>query len=330
MQIFSEIYGAYFRTAERLLSLGHITDRDIRRIIGEEAFRDSMLFLPPKLRPDGEGSWGLLQAHPEGGYVPVTKHTPPGFVTHLQLSWLKSKLSDPRMQLFLAPEVLRELEKALADVPALYPQNAFRCFDVFRDGDPYDLPLYQAHFREMLAAVHTKEILSIRFRSGKGAAVHGFFIVLRLEYSRKNDKFRALCCRVANDGTRTGTGMLNIGRIHSIERTGRFGTEPIELEECLQSRRCTEPVVVKVKPERNGVERFMMEFASFQKETERDPETGICKVRLWYDVQDETELLIRLLGFGPVVEILGPMPFRRQAAERVARQYALLTQGRDA
>ncbi len=330
MQIFSEIYGAYFRTAERLLSLGRITDKDISRIIGEEAFRDSMLFLPPKLRPGSGEDWGLLQAHPEGGYAPVTKHTPPGFVTKLQLAWLKSKLSDPRMQLFLEPEAIRAMEEALADVPALYPSDAFRCFDVFRDGDPYDLPLYQKHFRTMLAAVHTKEILDIRFRNGKGAAGHGYFTVLRLEYSRKNDKFRALCCRISHDGRHTGTGMLNIGRLQSIRPTGRFCEEPVSLEACLQNRRCTEPVTVIVKPERNGTERFMMEFASFQKETERDPETGICMVKLWYDVQDETELLIRLLGFGPVVEILGPATFRRQAAERVARQYALLTQGRGA
>ena len=47
-------------------------------------------------------------------------------------------------------------------------------------------------------------------------------------------------------------------------------------------------------------------------------------MQLWYDKQDETELLIQLLSFGPVLEILGPPAFRAQAAERVARQYALL------
>ena len=68
----------------------------------------------------------------------------------------------------------------------------------------------------------------------------------------------------------------------------------------------------------------MAEFASYEKRTERDLETGKCTVSLWYDKQDETELLIRLLGFGPVLEIMGPPDFRKQAAQRVKKQAELL------
>ena len=47
-------------------------------------------------------------------------------------------------------------------------------------------------------------------------------------------------------------------------------------------------------------------------------------VQLWYDPKDETELLIQLLGFGPVLEILGSPHIRRQAAKSVAMRYELL------
>jgi hypothetical protein len=46
MELFSEIYGAYFRTAERILSKGRLTPKEVQQLIQEEAFRDSMLFLP--------------------------------------------------------------------------------------------------------------------------------------------------------------------------------------------------------------------------------------------------------------------------------------------
>ena len=82
--------------------------------------------------------------------------------------------------------------------------------------------------------------------------------------------------------------------------------------------------MIRVTTERNAVERFFMEFASYEKRAERDLETGNCTVKLWYDKQDETELLIRLLSFGPVIEILGPADFRRQAAERVKRQWEMI------
>ena len=47
-------------------------------------------------------------------------------------------------------------------------------------------------------------------------------------------------------------------------------------------------------------------------------------MQIRYDKQDETELLIQLLSFGPVLEILGPPDFRAQAAARVRMQYELL------
>ncbi|WP_028520894.1 WYL domain-containing protein [Ruminococcus flavefaciens] len=76
--------------------------------------------------------------------------------------------------------------------------------------------------------------------------------------------------------------------------------------------------------ERNGVERFMLEFAPYEKHTVRDLETGQYTVELWYDEQDETEVLIMLLSFVPVIEILGPEKLREQAKERLTRQYELL------
>ena len=89
-------------------------------------------------------------------------------------------------------------------------------------------------------------------------------------------------------------------------------------------------MTVRVTTERNAVERFLMEFASYEKHTERDVETGTLTVQLYYDKQDETELLIQLLSFGPVLEILGPPDFRAQAADRVLRQYEMLGLSKEA
>ena len=68
----------------------------------------------------------------------------------------------------------------------------------------------------------------------------------------------------------------------------------------------------------------MTEFASYEKHAVCDPETGEYTAELIYDTIDETELLIRLLSFGPVIEIIGPKELREEAAKRVKRQYDLL------
>ena len=123
------------------------------------------------------------------------------------------------------------------------------------------------------------------------------------------------------NGIPSGSGIINIGRIESVENTGTVYGKRIDMNEYFFNRRCEEPVTVCVTPQRNGVERFLTEFSSYEKTTAPDPRTGGCIVRIWYDKYDETELLVQLLGFGPVIEIVSPPRFRKLVAERVKKQY---------
>lgn len=323
MELFSEIYGAYFDTVREILRRETIADTEVQRIIGERAFRDSMLFLPQKFRPESEESWGFLERRTDGMLSRITKYPPPAFMTILQKRWLKSILSDPKIRLFLEESTLHRLEERLADIEPLYPKDVFRFFDVFTDGDPYRNPHYREMFRQLLEAVSSKEVLRIEFVTGKRRRMSGTFLPIRMEYSRKNDKFRLLCHRIGKKGI-AESGIINVGRIMQIHRTGRYLPDTGEMAEFFAKRRCDVPVQIRVSSERNGIERVLMEFASFEKRTLRDEKSDTCMIWIWYDPQDETELLIRLLGFGPAVEILGPPAFRRQAAHRVQTQYRLL------
>lgn len=327
MTFFSEIYGAYFRAVSRILSQGACTDKELQQMVSEEAFGESWLALEPHLKPEKPESWGLLRRLPDGRIGRVTKHAPPGFLTMLQKRWLKTKLSDPRMRLFLSEEAFAALSEELYDVEPLFRPEMLYYYDRFSDGDRYDSEVYRGHFRRILQGLHDHEVLHIRFVNGKNVQCSGWFLPLRLEYSQKNDKFRLFCCHLFRNGS-TDYGIINLGRIMYVQGTGRTEDPARYLRKWERRRRCPVPVLLEVSGERNGIERFMTEFASYEKHTERDPETGRCRVQLWYDRQDETEVLIRLLGFGPVLEILGPPAFRRQAAERVRRQYALL-QGKE-
>lgn len=68
----------------------------------------------------------------------------------------------------------------------------------------------------------------------------------------------------------------------------------------------------------------MLEFAELEKESVFDENSGECMVSIKYDEQNENEIIIRLLAFGPVVEVLSPYDFRRKIKERVDRQLALM------
>ncbi|MBR7039436.1 MAG: hypothetical protein IKI21_09335 [Oscillospiraceae bacterium] len=56
MQIFSEIYGAYYRIVSRLAEMGRVTDRDVQRVIEAEGSRETVLFLPQRILPQKDGS----------------------------------------------------------------------------------------------------------------------------------------------------------------------------------------------------------------------------------------------------------------------------------
>jgi len=324
MNIFSEIYGTYFRIAARLLENEVTDEKTVSETVRREGFRDSVLFLPRKLIPNGE-DWGLFSRTPDGDLKRITKNAPVKTLTKLQKMWLKSKLSDPRIRLFMDDETLSALEKRLADTPPLYRREQFRITDRFTDSDDFFNEQYIKNFRTALEAVKHRKIVYIEFVSGHGNRVNGKFVLLKMEYSPKNGKFRAYCYLLRNDRVKS-SGIINIGRITNIADTGRIFRTPVSIDDYFSSRKCSSPAVIRVTTARNGVERFMLEFASYEKHTVRDLETGEYTVELWYDRQDETELLIRLLSFGPVIEILAPQHLRRQAKQRIKRQAELLQQ----
>ena len=330
MNIFSEIYGAYFLTAEKILSHDTITEKEINTIIEKNAFSDSMLFIPEKIFPQKSGTssygnspWGLLKRNPDGSFSSVLTGKPPKTLTKLQKRWLKSKLADPKFRLFMDDETLDELSEFLENVKPLYDSGHFRFFDVFTDGDDFTDERYRSCFRKILSAVNKCEIIRISGESRRGARMNGCFLPIKIEYSGKNNKFRVYCLTMQNDFV-VGKSIFNIGRITEIRMTGQLYKGEINHESYFSSRRCSAPVTLEISNERNGLERFMMEFASYEKRCELDLNTGKCKAELWYDIQDETELLIQLIGFGPVLKINGPPEFRSKVAERVRKQYALI------
>ena len=319
MNIFSEIYGTYFRITAKLLEKELTDEKTVREIVMREGFKDTLLFLPQKLIPGSE-STGLFKRTEDGKLQRITKNTPVKLLTGIQKSWLKAKLADPRIRLFMDEDVISALNEKLGNIPPLYREEQFRYTDRFADSDDYHDEEYISHFRTALKAVKRRSIVYIDFISGHGNHMRGLFVLLKLEYSPKNDKFRTYCYLLRN-GRIKSSGIINIGRITEINDTGRVFRTPVSIDDYFQSRKCSEPAVIRVTTERNGVERFMMEFAAYEKHTVRDTQTGEYTVELWYDEQDETDVLIRLLSFGPVIEIMGPANLREQARQRIRKQY---------
>ena len=181
---------------------------------------------------------------------------------------------------------------------------------------------YRKHFQAILKAIQEERVLLVAYE-GKHGRVHSFEAApYQLQYSSKDDKFR-LCCLQFHRNTFSRSTILNLARIKDCHVTAKACPGDLE-SRCFQPvQKASEPVVLEISGERNSLERCMLHFANYEKHTEYDVEKKCWICSIHYDLTDETELLIDILSFGPVVRVLGPSSFVRQIRRRVKRQHEL-------
>ena len=78
-------------------------------------------------------------------------------------------------------------------------------------------------------------------------------------------------------------------------------------------------LTLRVVDERNALERVMLHFAHFEKQAERQDD-GSYLLNVKYTRDDENELVIRVLSFGPFVEVIGPADFKNLVVEKLKNQ----------
>ena len=293
--IFSELYSAYYNAVAGVIkaALDHqLSIEELRQIIEKHAFGESMLNIYPSLV---EGKWQVLS---RDGSTPL-KHDPYMPFTILEKQWLKAISLDPRIKLF--DVVLPDL----SDVEPLFRPEDICVFDNYLDGDPFDDEQYISNFRFILEAIRNSWSLDIKTRNRHGNPAGMVMLPSTLEYSEKDDKFR-----VIGTGDRKGD-TVNLGRIISVKRYE--GDRDLTKARRLANNQ-TRSVTFELTDE-----RVLLHFAHFKKEAERI-DNRKYKVTLWYDKSDETELVIRILSFGPMVKVTEPYYFRNLIKERLIKQ----------
>ena len=324
VSLFEEIYGSYFQAVRNVLdqaAAAPLTLSDMYHLVRSCAFEESAAAIVPKLT---DGPWSsLLEKARDKTWKSRLKSsylkTP---LTALQKSWLKALLSDSRFRLFFEDGQLEQLSEELADIPALYEPSDFHYFDQYADGDPYETIKYREIFQTILKAMTEKRPLFTAYEGGKGRHLTLEILPCRLQYSPKDDKFRLLCVSFRR-GRVGAPAILNLGRITACHLSRTPIPERFDWKYPCSPASTVQPVRIRIQNERNALERCMLHFANYEKQTVYEPDTDTWLCSLYYDPADETELLIELLSFGPVIRILGPETFLRQVHDRVRRQHEL-------
>lgn len=320
MELFSEIYNCYFQIVDEICKAAQntpISEKEMLTLAARFGYEESGFMIVPKLI----NNWNLLEPTQEG-YLSKIDNLEVLPLTILQKRWLKTILSDQRMGLFLEEAQIAILNTYLQDVAPLFSQEDFYYYDRFQDGDDYSSPEYKRHFRTLLEAIRNKEYVDIRFNSRRGNAISRSYLPCRIEYSAKNDKFRLLSIAEQHI-TKQKVEVINLSRINQITLLGKHFSESLNLKEALQSSYYKEPVKLLITTKRNTLERTMLHFANYEKQTRKlDESTYECLI--YYNSMMETELLIEILSFGPTIKVISPEDFLTKVKERVHKQMLLL------
>lgn len=298
--IFHEIYGCYYQAVAEILRValqGNLTEQNMEQIIKEKAFTESAWTILPALQ---EQQWQLLQ---ENLHTPL-QHEPKRPLTLLEKRWLKAICLDHRIQLFM------DEYKGLEDVTPLFHPEDFVVFDRYGDGDPFTDATYIKHFRMVLSALRQHKMMEAEYISNKGKCATLRFTPYQMEYSKKDDKFRVLVTKSPY------VSILNLAKIQSCKILDTVGIGEMQVE-----NRSNRFAVLLVKNGRNAVERAMLHFSHFKKEAWREADS--CFLKVYYDKDDETELLIRILSFGPFVMVQEPQSLVKQIKKRLGQQKRL-------
>lgn len=296
--IFNEIYSAYYNTVARIIASilnGNTDEKVINQIVSENAFGESVLTILPSIKSE---KWQLIKADMT---TPI-QHIPTMPLTLTQKQWLKAIALDPRIKLFGVDF------SALENIEPLFTLEDYCIYDRYSDGDPYEDEEYIKRFQIILSALNKKQPLKMQMLNRRGNTVSATLMPQRLEYSEKDDKFRLI-----GTGCRYG-GTVNLARVISCEicSTFEFATHRIALVS-------KESLTLRVFDDRNALERSLLHFAHFEKRVERIDDKRYL-VHIKYNKTDETEMVIRVLSFGPMVEVIEPDNFRKLIIDRLKKQ----------
>ena len=309
--LFSEIYSAYYNTVASIISCsqqGKLDSDLLFKIVKESAFPESFMTIGSALET---GKWPLVKKD----YSTNIQNIPTMPLSVLQKRWLKALCNDKRIRLFVSDEVLERLKNQLQDVEALFKENDYYLYDKYSDGDPYDDPDYIKNFRTALEAIHQKKTISVEYTGRFGQQKRFICAPYKIEYSEKDDKFRIIS-KVKNRHS-----ILNIARINSCELTDNSKVDDISEEDLPDNRRTS--VTLEIYDDRKAMERVMLAFAHFEKSAVQISDE-VYRLTLNYDSFDETELVVRVLSFGPMVKVIEPQSFVKLIQERIESQINLM------
>ena len=239
-------------------------------------------------------------------------------LTTLEIRWIKTILSDERIVCFFSE---RQLDFIKVYMDTEYPEttplpvNNLVNFDKHIPIDSMEKLAEQSLITTLIKAINQKMLVDITYVTRYGKEIVGEFRPIVIEFSKRNNKFQAQMQSCENNRFYS----INLSQIISLT----IVPDEFEYFETLQNyekhRELNERSVdIQFYDVRNTADRILTEFSPWKKYCEYDRETKIYTLHLFYQKDEELDLVVRLMGYGGNIHFVNK---EHSIAREILRRY---------
>lgn len=239
-------------------------------------------------------------------------------LSNIEKTWLKGMISEERVQALLGEDIIRKLEQRLENVnEGRNDIIEFTNKNVSEFED--DIKKISKIIFVILEAIDSGKLIMYTNVDRNGNEYKNVLAVpLRIEYSLKDDKFRASVYSI-KEKRAIMINLNNLKEISIIEKKSEAKREDI-IKGIKESKYCEEPITITLEDRRGAMERCFMSFSSFERSSKLI-DKGRYEVDIYYYQFQEEEVISKIISLGPFVVVKGPERIRNKVIDRIKKAY---------
>lgn len=244
----------------------------------------------------------------------------------IELRWLKTIIQDKKIRLFMSDSeiaVISALLKRYASTIFPLPMEKVKFFDRFHF--PEKSPRHKTTIiTTLLESIYDQKTVYIKYHTMKNKVIIGEFKPIVLEFSKRNNRFQGFFQECNSNRIYT----MNISRIETANET-ETSFDYASAEDALIGFRKTTSVTVEFYDIHNTADRILTEFSPWKKHCTYDSKTNLYTLTIFYQKQDEVDIVVRLLGYGGNLRFIEKEnPIYKEIRSRMDRQMELIRERR--
>ena len=312
--LFSPLYSTYYFAIRNILETyirskkQPLSNEIIAKLIEASAYIEAPGELADLIFNRSETTT-IFRESKDGVSSPIN-HIPDFPLTTIELRFIAAILKDNRIKMFMSPEVIEGLQEALKDVKPLWETDDIKYFDQNKDGDDFDNKNYVILFQTILNAINHKK--SIRLIYGR-KNISDIFTPTHLDYSQKDNAFRLFVKELKYP--------INLENIKSVEITEE---KPVK-GEASTAYKSLKVEIYDDTSRQYHFNRAIRTFSYFKKTCKKTDKENTYELTVDYDTSDVSEIVIKILMFGPNMKVLEPREVIEKVTSKILRQKNLFS-----